>query len=103
MGGLVKTKSIDERIEELEALVNTLKTIKDTEPQNIQETICKKYVELGSCRSVVEYLNGVGQRYSIPKVSKAIDEADPNTNLYAGEAQRMLSNGREAYKHNSWR
>ena len=99
--GLVKIKSIDERINDLTAYLEDLKRIRDTEPKGIEEIICKKYVELGQVKKVLEYLNENGYRkdsgskYINNNISEIIDMADKN-NIFANEAKRMLKGARKA-------
>jgi hypothetical protein len=101
--GLVKTKSIDERITNLEEHLKRLKSIREKEPIGISEIICKKYVEFGNVQRVWEYLseNGYvmdcGKKYSRLNISQVIDSSD-NNNEFSVEAKNMLKGARIAFK-----
>jgi hypothetical protein len=95
MAKSMRRKSIDERIEALEQWLHTLKNIRDTEPKDMGELICKKYVEIGNVREVKTCLDELGCHFSLTTISEMIDKADFKVNIFAGEAKRMLSEGRK--------
>jgi hypothetical protein len=95
---MVKIKSLDIRIEQMEKYLENLKQIRITEPNGIDEIICKMYVECGNMQDIWAYLGDNGYRrasggkYDKPHISNIIDEAEPETNIFAEEAQNMLNN-----------